>query len=82
MFEGKSLEHVADVMSGCQPMSDNDQTAKAEFLLRQAKYQEEATEAAKETAKYTKKYALYMFWSVVILALSALGSFLITLIRN
>lgn len=80
-FEGKTLEHVADVMSGSQAASDTDQMARSEFLLRQTKLQKDAAEAAKETAKYTKRYTRYMFWSVVVLALSALGSFLIALVK-
>jgi hypothetical protein len=80
MFEGPSSEHVADIMSGCQQGSPNDQAAQAEFLLRQTRLQEEATKAAKETAEYTRRYTRYMFWSVVLLALSALGTFIVSLV--
>ena len=73
-FSGKSLERVADVMANCDSTSRNDQQAKAEFLLRQ-------TKAAENTAIYTKKYTKYMFWSVVLLAISAFGSFVLALIN-
>tara|TARA_B100000315_G_scaffold211443_1_gene208224 strand:- start:3053 stop:3298 length:246 start_codon:yes stop_codon:yes gene_type:complete len=69
-----TLEEVSDHMAGGQATSDIDQAARAEFLLRQ-------TKAIEETAKHTKCYTKYMFWSVVILALSALGSFLLAVLK-
>lgn len=66
----KSLDEVARHMAGCQPNSQNDQEARAEFLRRQ-------TAAAQETARATQKYTRYMFWSVVVLAASALGTLLL-----
>jgi len=80
LFEGKSLEFVADMMAGSDPGSNYGQAAKAEFMLRQTKAQISAACATEETAKATKKYTRYMFWSVVVLALSALGSLVITLV--
>ena len=67
MFSGKSLDKVADVMAGCDPNSAQDQMARAEFLLRQTRFQKDATEATKKTANYTKKNTKYMFLSVVVL---------------
>jgi hypothetical protein len=87
-FDGQPLERIADVMAGCQPNSTNDQTSRAEFLLRQTQFQKEAAEAsresagaAREMADYTKKYTRYMFWSVVVLAASSLGSLTIQIIQ-
>ena len=68
----KSLEEVARHMAGSQPSSQNDQESRAEFMRRQ-------TEAAQGTAEATRKYTRYMFWSVVVLASSALGTFLLQL---
>ncbi len=70
-----TLDEVSEHMVGGQATSQVDQEARAEFLLRQ-------TKAVEETALHTKRYTKYMFWSVVVLALSALGSFLIVLIGN
>ncbi|MCK4261633.1 hypothetical protein KAW55_01280 [bacterium] len=81
-FLDKPLERVADVMAGCDPTSRNDQLAKSEFLLRQTKAQISASKATEETAIYTKKYTKYMFWSVVVLAASAVGSFVLNLINR
>lgn len=66
----RSLEEVSDHMARGQAESQLDQEARAEFLLRQ-------TMAVEDTAKHTKRYTTYMFWSVVILALSVLGNFII-----
>ena len=67
-----SLDEVSDYMARGQAESQVDQEGRAEFLLRQ-------TKAVEETALHTKRYTKYMFWSVVVLALSALGNFLIAL---
>ena len=80
MFENESLEKIADVMAGGEPRSRNDLTARAEFMLRQARAQIAAAQATEQTAHYTRKYTRYMFWSVVILALSALGNFILKII--
>lgn len=77
-LSGKSLEEVADFMANVTPGSPNDQIAKAEFLLLQTKFQIEASQAAKDTALYTRSYTRYMFWSVVILAVSAVGSLVVS----
>jgi hypothetical protein len=77
---GKSLEEVADFMAGVGPGSPNDQVAKAEFLLRQTQSQEKASRAAQDTAEYTQRYTRYMLWSVVILAISAIGSLVVSLL--
>ncbi len=73
---GKSFEEVAEYMGGVTPGSLNDQ--KAEFMLRQTEFQKDAAEAAKQTALYTRRYTRYMFWSVVILALSAVANLVIS----
>lgn len=75
LFDGKPNEVVADVMAGCQTSSENDQMAKAEFYLRQ-------TNAIMETATHTKRYTRYMFWSVVVLALSSVAEVLISLMKR
>ena len=77
---GKSLEEVAEFMAGVTSGSPNDQVARAEFLLRQTEFQRDAAAAAKETAIYTQRYTRYMFWSVVILALSAAGTLLMSVL--
>ena len=76
----KSLDVVAEFMAGVTPGSPNDQVARAEFLLRQTEFQRDAAAAAKETAIYTQRYTRYMFWSVVILALSAAGTLLMSVL--
>jgi hypothetical protein len=79
-ISGKTLEQVADFMANVTPGSPNDQTAKAELLLRQTQFQREASEAAKDTAEHTKRYTRYMLWSVIILAVSAAGSLIISIL--
>jgi len=81
IFNGKSLDSVADVMAGCEPNSANDQMARAEFLLRQAKFQEDAAEATRKTACYTKKYTKYMFLSVIVLTVSVLMNFILAILN-
>jgi hypothetical protein len=44
-----------------------------EFVRRQ-------TEAAIETARFTRNSARYMLWSVVVLALSSLGTLVVTIL--
>jgi len=77
----KSDDEVADWMSDISPGSNNEMTARAEFLRRQTLLQREATQAAKDaaqaakdTAIYTKKNARYMLWSVVVLAVASVVS--------
>jgi hypothetical protein len=74
----QSDDYVADWVSNISPGSNNEMTARAEFLRRQTTLQREATQAAKEaaqaakdTAIYTKKNARYMLWSVVVLAIAS-----------
>ena len=77
---GKALEEVADFMARGNAGSLSDQIAKSEFALRQTLFQEDVAKAAKETADYTQRYTRYMFWSVVILAISAFGSLCISML--
>jgi hypothetical protein len=81
LFDNQPLERVADEMAGCEPSSRVDQWAKAEFLLRQTKAQIAAAQAAEETARYAQRYTRYMFWSVVFLALSVLGTFILEIVK-
>ncbi len=48
-----------------------------EFMRRQTVAQQAAAEAAKETAIYTRQNARYMLASVVVLALSSAGTFVL-----
>lgn len=77
----KTLETVANFMADSSPGSEDDHMAQAEFLLRQTKAQIEASVATKETAFYTKRYTCYMLWSVIILAVSALGTLVLNLVK-
>jgi anti-sigma-K factor RskA len=69
-----SLEEVAQRMAAGQVNSQADLEARAEFLRRQ-------TLAAQETADATKRYTKYMFWSVVVLAASAVATLVIEIVR-
>ena len=77
----KTDDEVADWMAGVGSGSQNDMTARAEFLRRQTQLQREATQAAKDTATYTKENARYMLGSVIVLAISALISAVITIVQ-
>lgn len=69
-----SLDDVAGRMIAGMPGSQAELEAQAEFLRRQ-------TVAAQDTAVATQRYTKYMLWSVVVLALSALGTFGIEVFR-
>jgi hypothetical protein len=77
---GKTPEEVAEFMASVTSGSPNDQMARAEFALLQTNFQKDAAQAAKETALHTQRYTLYMFWSVVILAFSAVASFVLSVL--
>ncbi len=79
-FEGKPLEHVADLMAKGEPESRLAHWARAEFYLRQTQFQERAAQAAEATARSTAQYTRYMFWSVLVLAASVLASFVLQLL--
>ncbi|EKD73163.1 MAG: hypothetical protein ACD_45C00426G0005 [uncultured bacterium] len=74
LFKDQPLEKVADVMAGCLTDSINDRAAQAEFCMRQ-------TRAVIDTADATKKYTKYMFWSVVILAVSSVVNVLLQVFK-
>lgn len=76
---GKSLEEIADFSAGITMGSPNDQMAKTEFLLRQTLFQQQAAEAAIKTASETQRYTRYMFWSVVVLAVSSVLTFAVAI---
>jgi hypothetical protein len=69
-----SVDDVARHMARGQANSQVDQEGRAEFARRQ-------TLAAQETATATQRYTRYMFWSVVVLAASALGTLIIEVMR-
>ena len=71
-LDGEPLSEVARMMASCQPGSFNDQTAKAEFFLRQTQFQEKVAKAAEETAKQTSRSVKYMLWSVIALTASVI----------
>lgn len=79
-YDGESLETVADWMAQSGAGSSNDQSARAEFLLRQTKFLQRSAEAAEKTAKATTQYTRYMFWSVLVLTLSFLASLILQII--
>jgi hypothetical protein len=77
----KSLTELADSMAAGQPGSQRDHEAQAEFLRRQTLFQQEASQAARATAASTSEYTKYMFWSVVVLAVSAFLSVVLDILR-
>jgi hypothetical protein len=74
VFEGQSLEYVADRTADAEPGSQVAHMGQTEFLLRQTAAQIAASTATEETAVATKKYVRLMLVSVIILALSSLAS--------
>lgn len=77
---GKSLDEIAEFMAGVTQGSLNDQMARAEFMLRQTEFQKQASDSAKEAAFYTQRYTRYMFWSVVILAISVAANLVVSVL--
>lgn len=84
-----SLDQLADWMSTIQPNTNNDMTARAEFLRRQTLLAQAATaatvkaaDAAVETARFTRDNARYLLWSVIVLAVSSAGTFVLALLRH
>lgn len=81
-LDGKPLEEVANFMARAGSDSHNDQTARAEFLLRQTRSMERQAAAAEQTASETAKYTRFMFWSVLVLAASSLVSLFVSFFRS
>jgi hypothetical protein len=76
-----SLDQVADVMAAADSGSATDQAAQAEFLRRQTESQFAADKAVIETSEYTRLNARYMLWSVIVLTLSSIATFLVSIMR-
>jgi len=77
-----TLDQVADWISGITPDSLNEMAGRAEFMLRQTRLQEKATDAAIQTAKFTRKSAIYMLLSVLVLAASSIATLVLTIIQH
>ncbi len=77
-----TLDEVADWVSNITPDSINEMAGKAEFLLRQTRLQETATDAAVRTAKFTRHSAIYMLMSVILLAASSVATLVLTIIHH
>jgi hypothetical protein len=77
-----TLDEVADWVSNITPDSINEMAGKAEFMLRQTRLQEKATDAAVQTAKSTRHSAIYMLLSVVMVAVSSLTTLALTIIQH
>jgi hypothetical protein len=77
-----SLDEVADWVSNITPDSINEMAGKAEFMLRQTRLQERATEAAVVTAKFSRHSAIYMLLSVVVLAGSSIATLVMTIFQH
>jgi hypothetical protein len=77
-----TLDEVADWVSNITPDSINEMAGKAEFMLRQTRLQEKATEAAVQTAKFTRHSAIYMLLSVVMVAVSSLTTLALTIVQH
>ncbi len=73
-----SAEALADYHSNVGPGSQAEQAVQAEYMLRQMQMQREVADAAIEAANYTRKSARYMLWSVIVLAMSALLTLVIS----
>jgi hypothetical protein len=76
-----SLDALSDWMSDASPDSQAAQIASAEFSRRQTALQIEATQAAIDTAEFTRRSALYMLLSVIVVAIAALVSAVITVLQ-
>jgi len=77
-----TLDEVADWVSNITPDSINEMAGKAEFMLRQTRLQERATDAAIESAKFARHTAFYMFLTVVILTISSTATLVLTIIQH
>lgn len=77
-----TLDEVADWVSNITPDSINEMAGKAEFMLRQTRLQEKATDAAIATAKFTRHSSIYMLLSVVVLAISSIATLALTIVQN
>lgn len=77
-LEKLTLEQVAG--SAGVPGSVASQEVQLEFTRRQTQAQIEAAEATKETATYTRQNARYMLWSVIVLAVASVASFVLDLL--
>lgn len=76
------LDEVADWVSNITPDHINEAAGKAEFVLRQIRLQEKATEAAVQTAKFTRHSAIYMLLTMGVLAISSIASLALTIVEH
>ena len=74
LLKDKSLDELSEYMQDAMSTSEADYRGRTEFLKRQ-------TVAIQETAEHTKKYTKYMFWSVVLLLLSVIGTLFFELLN-
>jgi hypothetical protein len=65
------LEHLASVIANTDPGSRASEAAKAELTRREIIAQQEAALSQQEAARYTKQNARWMFWSVVVVAITS-----------
>src|SRR5271154_5714153 len=77
-----TLDEMADWVSNITPDSINEMAGKAEFLLRQTRLQEKATDAAILTARFTRHSAIYMLLSVIMLATSSITTLVLTILQH
>jgi hypothetical protein len=77
-----TLDEVADWVSNITPDSINEMAGKAEFMLRQTRLQEKATDAAILTAKFTRHSSIYMLLSVLMVATSSIVTLVLTIIQH
>jgi len=82
------LEELSRLFGAAGSTSPDAQRYAAEFTRRQtvaqinaAEAQVRAASAAEETAKYTRTNARYLLWSVVVLAVSGLGTFAVSIVN-
>ena len=78
-FGGKSIEEIADFMIEKAERLEGTvyYAGHVEFMYRQTKAQQDAACATEATAKYTKQYTRYVFWTVVIMAVSMIAKLII-----
>jgi hypothetical protein len=67
-----TLEHLAAVVANTDPGSRSSNAAKAELTRREILTQQSAAKAQEEAARYTRQTARWMFWSVIVVAVSSI----------
>jgi hypothetical protein len=68
------LEHLSAIVANTDPGSRASEAAKAELTRREILTAQGTAQAQIDAARYTKENARWMFWSVIVVAVTAIAN--------